>query len=302
MKTNMTTIKNLGFTSLVALGLLFASNDGFSQNKGLNVREDAQGTKVEMPGMVIEVPNFTDTVTVITLGNRKFEVIEKEGDTKIRFAKKPREEFKGHFAGFDLGFNNLATSGFDTSLPTEDAFMDLNTGKSINVGINFLQYSIGLQKERQNFGLVTGVGLNISNYRFANDYLLQRNSVTGNVEGIAVTRPIKKNKLVTSYINIPLMLEYQIPSANNDNKFYVAAGGFVGFKVGSHTKTVYTDSNRKYKSRDDLNLSPVQYGLTGRIGFDFIKLFATYNYSTLFEKDKGPELYPFSVGLTLVNL
>lgn len=303
MNTNIISIKFLGIAGLMCISLLLANNVCLAQTKGLGVHvsEDAHRTKVEMAGMIIDVPNYTDTVTVITFGKRKFEVIENDGNTKVRFVKVPKGDFKGHFAGFDLGFNNLATSGLSTSLHSHDAFMELNTGKSMNVGINFMQYSIGLQKNRQNLGLVTGLGLNISNYRFANDSLLRRNPLTGNTEGITSTRDIKKNKLVTSYINVPLLLEYQVPSSKGDNKFYAAVGGFVGFKIGSHTKTVYTDSNHKYKSRDDLNLNPIQYGLMGRVGFDFIKLFATYNYSTLFEKDKGPELHPFTVGLTLVN-
>ena len=38
---------------------------------------------------------------------------------------------------------------------------------------------------------------------------------------------------------------------------------------------------------------------TARIGWGWVNVFATYSLTTLFKTDRGPELYPFSVGLTI---
>jgi len=268
----------------------------------LSVSEDGDQTKIVIPSTSIEIKEWNDTVSTITMGNRRIEIIEDEDHTKVRMTRDHVDKFKGHFAGFDLGFNNLVTSSFSASYPSSDRFMELNPGKSINVGINFMQYSIPLQRYKHNLGLVTGMAFNISNYRFENDYLLVRDPNSGMTTGQPVPADtLTKNKLVTTYLNIPLLIEYQIPTTGQRNKFFVSAGGFVGFKTSSHTKMVY-ENDHKDKDHSNLNIRPYQWGLTARVGYNWIKLFANYNCSSLFMADKGPELYPFTVGITLINL
>ncbi|SMO60343.1 Outer membrane protein beta-barrel domain-containing protein [Saccharicrinis carchari] len=240
----------------------------------------------------VEVNERNDTVAKITIGRRKWEFIEDYGSTKVRTVRVNHEDFKGHWAGVQLGFCNYQETD-------HAGFMDLNSGKSMTVGINFLQYSIGLQKHKTNLGLVTGMGWAVYNYRFDSNYLIQKNE-----EGITVGVPIadrnvKKNKIVASFINVPLLLELQSCEAGRQDAF-ISAGIYGGLKLGSHTKTVY-EGNDKHKSRHDINLNPFQYGLMFQMGINWIKLYGTYNLSTLYEADKGPEVTPFTVGLTLVN-
>ncbi|MGQ1785413.1 porin family protein [Saccharicrinis sp. GN24d3] len=244
------------------------------------------------PNARVEVNEHNDTVAKITIGRRRWEFIENYDDTKVRMVKVNRENFKGHWAGVQLGFCNYEE--------TDQAnFMDLNSGKSMTVGINFLQYNIGLQKTKTNFGLVTGMGWSVYNYRFDNNFLIMQND-----EGITIGEPItdrkvKKSKIVTSYINIPLLLELQTSEESNVHAF-VSAGVYGGFRLGSHTKTVYFGDDKK-KSRQDMNINPLQYGVMFQVGVNFIKLYGTYNFSSLYESDKGPEVTPFTVGLTLAN-
>lgn len=310
MKTFITSKIKLVATFLVAI-----STSAFTQKSDtikiqngdhtttiLSVSEDGNQTKIVIPSTSIVIKEWNDTVSTITLGNRRFEVIEDDDHTKIRMTRDHIDKFKGHFAGIDLGFNNLMTPSFSTSYPSSDRFMELNPGKSINVGINFLQYSIPLQQHKQNLGLVTGLAFNISNYRFDNDYLLMRDPNSGITTGKPLPiDTLAKSKLVTTYINIPLLFEYQVPTSGHRNKFFIAAGGFVGFKTSSHTKMVY-ENDHKDKNHNNLNIRPYQWGITARVGYDWIKLFANYNFSSLFMADKGPELYPFTVGITIISL
>jgi hypothetical protein len=39
-----------------------------------------------------------------------------------------------------------------------------------------------------------------------------------------------------------------------------------------------------------------------RVGVGKIDLYASYALNGLFKKDEGPQLYPFTVGITLVSL
>ncbi|HRY97973.1 MAG TPA: hypothetical protein P5550_02850, partial [Bacteroidales bacterium] len=56
---------------------------------------------------------------------------------------------------------------------------------------------------------------------------------------------------------------------------------------------------QKNKVRDDFHLNPLKAEGTVRLGWGVVNLFANYSFLPLFKEDEGPELYPFSVGLTL---
>lgn len=252
------------------------------------------------PNVKATVGSTEDTTSVITFGKRRIEVIEENNQTRVRVVKIKDDVFKGHFAGVELGVNSLMTSGLSTSLNEHDQFMALDQGKSLNVGVNFLQYSIALS-QRNNFGLVTGAGFIFSNYRLDNSVILQRNELTGKTIGVEVEpRRLEKSKLVTTFINIPLLFELQFPASKNGKGYFLSAGGFMGLKTGSHIKVIY--ENQKQKSREDLNIRPCQYGLSLRAGCDWLKFFANYNLTPLFEDEMGPEVYPFSMGIVLVSL
>jgi len=255
------------------------------------IDEDNERVIVGIKNAKVVVDERNDTVAKITIGRRQWEFIEEHGNTKVRTIRVDHDDFKGHWAGVQLGFCNYKE--VDT-----EPFMDLNSGKSMSVGINFLQYSIGLQKHKKNFGLVTGMGWTVYNYRFDSNYLIERNP-DGETVGIPTVRDVEKSKIVTSFINVPLLLELQSGKDAKQDAF-VSAGIYGGFKLGSHTKMVY-NNNDKEKSRQDINLNPFQYGVMFQMGINFIKLYGTYNLSTLYEADKGPEVTPFTVGLTLVS-
>jgi hypothetical protein len=129
------------------------------------------------------------------------------------------------------------------------------------------------------------LGFEFNNYRFDNDITIQK------VDGIIVEDAtsyvdvnISKTKLATTYFTVPILFELHIPVRNDE--FRIVTGVIGGVKIGSRTKVVYKDDG-------------FRYGLTARLGFEDVNLFANYYMTTLFEKDKGPELYPFSVGISI---
>jgi hypothetical protein len=269
----------------------------------VTVEEDVHRTRVTFPGGGMEVDEMNDTITKITIGRRRYLIIEKPGHhTRIQTVRIPRETFKGHWAGFDLGLTNFFSSPLESGLPAEDSWLDLNGGKSVVVGMNLLQYNIGLQKAKNNIGLVTGVGWTINNYRFDSKYVPVRDD-EGMTSYIEAERHIEKSKLVTSFATVPLLFEFQLPTGGDDCGFFFSAGVYGSFRLGSHTKVVYNDDGgrEKEKSRDDLNLNAFKYGAMVRTGYKWIKLYAKCDLTPLFEKDRGPEVYPWTVGVTLVR-
>ncbi len=254
---------------------------------------------------IVEVNDsiFNDS-TVVRIWSDRVEIVSKkhskpeEKHTYVEYNepnRKKRGRFKGHWAGLNVGYNNLLTSSGSFEYPDEYMFMEMNAGKSVGVAANPWQQSIKLQR-RGNIGLVTGLGFEWNNYRFDSQYVLTRDETTGNTTYYTETKPIKRNKLTTIYLNVPLLLEFQIPTGRERYPFYISGGAIGGVKLGSHTKLVY-QSEGKEKNKDSFNLTTWRYGVTARIGYRAINLFADYYFSPLFEKDKGPDLYQVSAGI-----
>lgn len=204
-----------------------------------------------------------------------------------------RNRFKGHWAGIELGLNNYLTTDNSTSLPDNIDYMSLHSGKSTNFNINFAQLSLGFSRH---IGFVTGLGLNWNNYRFNGNNNITK-GVNGVIEELDPGVPLKKSKLTTLYLDLPFLLEVQIPVDNSH--LNIAAGPIGALKIGSHSKMVLEDG-QKVKSNGDFSLNMMRYGATARVGFKNLHIYGTYYMTPLFQTSKAPagnELHPFEIGL-----
>ena len=59
---------------------------------------------------------------------------------------------------------------------------------------------------------------------------------------------------------------------------------------------------KKEKDKQDFNVNPFRVSLTARMGYGWFNVFATYSLTQLFEDGRGPELYPFTIGITLLGV
>lgn len=272
----------------------------------LVVEENKDTTRIKFGSRgitIVEGPDGT-TVDLNRFNKETEELSAKDNDQGDDAVAKPKSKFKPHWAGFEWGINNYVNSDFSMNLDPESSFMDLRTSRSWNFNLNILEYGIGLGTNK--LGLVTGMGLEFNNYHFTGN-----NNITYDNEGVIVgylpsfaldpATDIRKTKFQSAYLVAPLLLEGQIPTGSSS--IFISAGIIGGVKIGSKTKMVYeVNGNRqKDKIKDDFNLSLFRYGFTARVGYKMLKLFGTYYPTSLFIKDDGPELYPFSIGLTLVS-
>jgi hypothetical protein len=250
--------------------------------------EDESGKKTHIKvlgGNIIIKENGDDTL------------IEIESNNNRRYRRRQRHPFKGHYTGIELGLNGYMDKDQNTSFP-DHPFMELNEAKSRTFAINPFQWSIGLQR-RGNIGLVTGLGVEWNNYHFDNNYLIDVNDA-GIIDGTSTDRNIKKNKLVTTYVNAPLLLEFQIPNRRNHSELYLSMGGVGGYRISSKMKTTFKDGDKdEVSSKGSYSLRDWRYGAMVRMGYRAINLYSTYYFSSLFEDNKGPEVYPFSIGLSI---
>ena len=240
--------------------------------------------------------------TRIKIGKKEFRVVE-NNDGVVVFKssskdshKKNYERFKGHVGGFELGFNSLLTDFWSTSLEPEDSYFDLNTAKSYTWNFSLPCVSIGFTRH---FGIASTIGINFNKYRFDgnNSIVKDEFGVIGPLypdEGIYYS----KSKLVTTYATMPLILEAQIPVSSSHRTINIGAGVIGAAKLGSHTKVIYeTGGKQKEKNKDDFSLNTFRWGATGRVGYEFFQVYGTCYFTSMFEKGKGPELYPFEVGI-----
>lgn len=273
-------------------------NKSESQNIGnVHVNEDGDTTIVNIGNIKIEVVDGDSTK--ISFGNKLLEV-SADGDVNFKKIRRKRErKFKGHWAGFEMGVNGYLYDNDFTMTGNYD-FLELKYEKSSCVNINFLEQNFNIY--RNHLGLTTGLGLQFINYRFSDNVILTHNNEIGGFKDINPDRNYSKSKLVVNYLTLPLLLEYQTNRFSKANSFHISAGMILATRIGSHSKVVYNDGGKhKDKDRDSFYLNPFKYDATVRIGWGVVNVFATYSVNTLFKTDKGPEVYPFSVGLTLCN-
>jgi hypothetical protein len=271
--------------------------------------ETPEKTQVKIGKNEIFIIEGNGDTTKLQLGNKgmsivenkdgyKIDIVEMDDDKKLDEEKERKDKhkkFKPHYAGFEVGMNNFMNPDFTLHTGT---FMNLNTTKSWNYNLNFLEYGIGLGTSY--VGVVTGMGVEWSNY-----YFDANNSIEEGPGGIILERPapypgITKSKLSTTYLTAPLLLEFQIPAGKK--RIHISAGLVGGLKLESKTKINYQDGRRQKEVRkDDFSLSPFRYGATFRIGYRAIDLFANYYISPLFGETSSPEIHPFSIGLNLAS-
>jgi hypothetical protein len=210
--------------------------------------------------------------------------------------------------------------------PKEDEYMDLRMEKSMVINLNFFEQNVAISKNKQ-FGFTSGLGFSWHLYRFSKPTHLNADSsvLRGYLaDGISVRR----SRLTTWHLTLPLLFEWQTNNTHKKNSFHVGAGMIVGTRLLSWFRVRYNESDKdfelkrynpetgvyetEYTSRSpghppkivdtkDWFLKPFQFDATLRIGWGWINLWTTFSVNTLFRTDKGPELYPWSAGITLIN-
>ena len=243
----------------------------------------------------------TKDTSVMHIGKKQFEVISNKDGTKITLGthknkKDNCDKFKGHWEGFEIGFNAFDKTDYSLYNLADKNFMSLNQGKSMEIDFNFYELNISLAKSY--VGLVSGMGLSFNNYRFDNPYTLKKGPE--NTEPVLLGYDnLSKTKLAVSYLKVPLLLEFQIPVNHNEGRVFFNAGVIGGVKIGSHTKVKH--GGTKDKDHNGFNINSFNYAAAARIGYKDIGLFVNYSLTPFFKTGMGPDLTPFTIGISFFN-
>jgi hypothetical protein len=298
-----------------------------------SVNDYSDTVKVKIGSIDIEVVD-EDTVT-IRFGGHQLKVDE-NGNVKWEAVKKPK--FNGHWGGVEMGINGYLTSDFNSKWGKEYDYLNLRYEKSWFVNLNVWEQNIPFNKNKT-IGMITGVGMSWNNYKFSNDTYLVSDSATlkgyymvpksyYSPDSIYVNEPfLKKSKLTNMYINVPVLFEFQTKNPSRYKRFHVTVGGVIGVRVLTHTKVYFNRPNEQYKLQDPYtgNYLPQQYITPNNdrrnivkehdsfyqqpfkfdarvsVGYGWLNIFGTYTMNQMFQKEKGPKLYQWTLGLTLVG-
>jgi len=199
------------------------------------------------------------------------------------------------WSGFDIGFNGYLTPDQKTTMTPGNENFEVNQGKSVYMGFNFIEKSMPIYKTH--VVLLTGLGLDYNNYKFSNNV-----SPFGDVDssGQGIQRDYTQNRLKTFYATVPLMLGIDF-SKPHKSGLHLAMGVVGGVRVGSYTKEKYSEGSDviKKNTRGEHGLNPFRVNAQARVGYGDFTLFASYALTEMFRDNVGkPELYPFNFGIS----
>ncbi len=242
--------------------------------------------------------------THIRFGNKKITIIDDKdiyGEKKDTIKKKVNNKFNGHWAGIEIGINGYLNSKNSFAVPAGYEYLSLQYEKSCNVNLNFFDLNFNLINNH--FGLVTGLGFEYNNYRF--DKAVVINPDSSYIYGSKVENfKNLKSKLVVNYLTIPLFFEYQTNNKNKVNSFHISVGAELGIRASAHFKHTWATSDDQYhlmKISDDFYLNDYKLNALVRIGWGKLNFYGTYSLTPLFKDYRGPQLYPFTAGITLAG-
>jgi len=236
-----------------------------------------------------------DSVNISILNGRVR--IKNDGDISVVIGdREPKRNVRTRWILMDLGFDNLASADDYTLDNGIDPF-ELNAWKSTNVNLHVFQQKVNLINHAVN--LKWGLTFQFHKYMFDNNVTLQEDAP----QATFLQSPnvnYDKTRLATSYLTMPLMLNFETNPKQHSKSLHISFGGYGGPRLGANFKTKVDGD--KDKVRDDFNLSKWRYGIRTELGFGPFNLYATIPLNELFQegKNNGYKVTPFSVGFIII--
>ena len=175
----------------------------------------------------------------------------------------------------------------------------------LNRGFNIaLMYDFPFKKS--NLSMAAGLGVSTSGV-YLKDHSMD---IQGKLNSNQISFPSstnKKNKVATTYLEIPIELRYRSVPENANKGFKAAIGVKVGALVDAHTKTKYSGANGSKDIDKDANrgfFNPWRFAATGRVGMGNFALFCAYSLNPMLKSNNSNNLdiRPYQIGICLSGL
>jgi hypothetical protein len=204
------------------------------------------------------------------------------------------------------GDHFLIQIGYDKWANMPDSIHTKGFSRSFNM---YLMFDFPFKTNPQ-FSVALGAGIGTSNIYFDKMMVdVAGNTQTLRFRNVADTNNFKKYKLVTAYLEAPVELRFTADPVNYGKSFKVAIGAKIGTLLNVHTK----GKNLLNKSGGTVNSYIVKENskryfngnrlcVTGRIGYGSFSLFGSYQVNSFIKEGSGPDVKPYSIGLTISGL
>ncbi len=149
------------------------------------------------------------------------------------------------------------------------------------------------------FSFAPGIGLCTSNIKgdFHFDYKVD--PAGESISTVLEKYPKEFKHIKFNYKSFDIPVEFRF--RNGINGFKIALGAKAGWIFSNYYQLV--DRGGKSRQYGILNINPVRYGLTARVGYKYLALNVYYGLSGVFTKKYGdPSVVPYSVGLVFTPL
>lgn len=214
-------------------------------------------------------------------------------------AKKPKKKYNLSNRAND---HFLVQLGYTNWLNTPDSINTKGLSRSVNVYF-MLDFPF---KSSQKLSAAIGVGVG-SDHVFLDDNFADVKGRTSTLRFLDTAGvSIKKTKVVTTYLEAPIELRYMSNPEMSDKSFKMALGVKVGTMLRAGTRSRITKNTTlpnyllKESSKNYFNTTRIVG--TGRIGYGHFTLFGTYQFTPLLKTGVGPQIRPYTIGISLGGL
>jgi hypothetical protein len=164
------------------------------------------------------------------------------------------------------------------------------------------------------FSVAFGPGIGTDNIFFEKTNITTTNHLNPlKFQNLADTNHFDKYKLVHAFLELPVELRFCVNPEKSDKSFKIALGAKVGTQVSSHTKgkrwvdkngNLITGFDDKYvqKNKDKFFFNGNRLVGMMRVGYGNLSLFGTYQLGSLVKEGLGPQVKPYTIGLTISGL
>ncbi|MCB0760071.1 MAG: outer membrane beta-barrel protein [Flavobacteriales bacterium] len=259
-----------------------------------------------------QVEEQKSDTTEISLGDLKVMVYE-DPEAEPDSVKEEKNRIFHSGGRFDLGMNILFDANGSTDMTGDNQWLDLDYAKSLSwsyypfdarldIVDEYVQLGFGAGFEWRNYGLANNVNVypKMPIYDSTLTEVVEYRDTTFGV--ISDQFDFSKNRLRTTYLKVPLVLEFNT-STKDSKSFHVEAGVIGGWRLGSNIKQKFTEDgvDQKRKVKDDFNFNDFTLDATVRVGYGDVTVFANYGLTPLFADGRGPEIYPLTVGISILT-
>lgn len=214
---------------------------------------------------------------------------ESNPDTSYTASKAPGFSFGLTFTRFDIGLATLNDNGSFKLSPANN-FLRYRSWRSSNIGFDVFQIGYRFSSS---FRVYTSGGFDWINLRLRESGTVLRDQDV--LTFVPNDIKYKKNRLTSSYLRVPVALEFRTHDDADGRRFHFVGGLDMGILLSSSLKQE-SKENGDQKRSGDYHFTKFRYGPFVRVGYGAIGLYAKYYVNDMFDDS------PAQAGLRNVNV